>query len=174
MYLPRITGDERDIFERSKHDEGYPSFRISSGATATYFRPTSPTSSTSRSSSSSRCVPLTSQRLGLDLLGEPATRSFVQRAIDTGVATAAIDGRAGTVDDYLVFQAIYADRPTPDPTSSASDGSSSAASSRSGSTCAPAARIARPIDPRMSIAVFARPVLDPDRNVSPWRGTTRP
>ncbi len=165
MYLPRITGDERDAFERSKHAEGYPSFRISNRRNGqyvpagrheqhfpiVYFEP---------------FTPLTSKGLGLDLLSEADTRPFVQRAIDTGVATAAIDAGAASADEYLVFQAVYADKPKP--------GLDVVAERRQLVSGVVAVKVdarrllemSRPMNPSMSVAACARPALEPAKCVT--------
>ncbi len=164
MYLQRIASDERDAFEQAKHAEGYPSFRINNQRNGeylpadrhalhfpiVYFEP---------------FTPLTSKRLGLDLLSEAETRTFVQRAIDTGVATAAIDARAAATDEYLVFQAIYADKPKP--------GLDVVTERRQLVSGVVAVKVdtrrlldmSRTLNPNMSVAVCARPALDPDQCV---------
>ena len=165
MYLPRIASDERDAFERSKHAEGYPSFRINNQRGGEYvpadrheqhfpivfFEP---------------FTPLTSKRLGLDLLSEADTRTFVQQAIDTGVATASIDARTAAADEYLVFQAVYADKPKPGP-----DAVTERRQLVSGLVAVKVdahrlLAMSRPLNPNMSVAVCARPALDPGRCVA--------
>ncbi|MEO5697500.1 MAG: CHASE domain-containing protein, partial [Burkholderiaceae bacterium] len=165
MYLPRITGDERNAFERSKHGEGYPSFRISNRRNGEYvpadrheqhfpivfFEP---------------FTPLTSKRLGLDLLSEADTRTFVQRAIDTGLATAAIDAGVASADEYLVLQAVYADKPKP--------GLDAVIERRQLVSGVVAVKVdasrlletSRPMKSGMSVVVCARPALDPQSCVT--------
>lgn len=164
MYLPRITDDERDDFERAKHVEGYPSYRISNRHHGAYV-PAGRQTQHFPIVFFEPFTPLTARRLGLDLLSEPETQPFVQRAIDTGVATAAIDAHAATADEYLVFQAIYADKPKP--------GLDVVAERRQLVSGVVAVKVdarrllemPRPLNPTLSVAVCAHPALSPGQCV---------
>lgn len=165
MYLPYITDGERDYFEKSKHEEGYPTFGINalSGEEyvpakrhphyfpIVYFEP---------------FTPLTSRQLGLDLFGEPELRRYLQQAIDSAASTPALVTQTDQVDEYLLFKAVYADKPKPD--------TDVVAERRKLISGIVAIRVdARRlldadmrIDHRVSVAVYARPVLDPGRRVA--------
>ncbi len=165
MYLPRIASDEREAFERSKREEGYPSFRINNLRSGEYI-PVDRHEQHFPITFFEPFTPLTSRQLGLDLLSEPDTRAFVQRAIDSAVATAAIDARAISAGEYLVFKAVYADKPRP--------GSDAVTERRQLVSAVVAVKVdarrllqvARPINPRMSMTVCARSVLEPGRCIA--------
>lgn len=163
MYLPHIADDERDSFEKTQREEGYPTFSINTFRDGkyvpaerrpryfpiVYFEPFSP---------------LASQQLGLDLFEQAEMQAYLQQAIDSGVATAAIPAQAPQVDEYLVFRAIYADKPT---------ASLNAVAERrkliSGFVAikvnAQKLLSLDKIDHRVSVAVAARPILDPGKRV---------
>ena len=163
MYLPFIADDERDYFEAAQREEGYPTFSINTFKDGRYLpaerRPRyfpivylEPFS------------PLASQRLGLDLFQQPEMQAYLQYAIDSGAATAAIPNKATQVDEYLVFKAIYADKPKTN-----QDAVEQRKNLISGFVAinVDARKLLSldNIDHRVSVAVAARPTLDPDRQV---------
>jgi len=165
MYLPLIAGHERERFEQARQEEGYPSFRINALRGGEY-APAPPAEQHFPIVFFEPLAPLTSRRLGLDLYGEAAMRPFIQRAIDSGVATSAIPGQAGAIDHYLMFSAVYADRPQ-----AGLDVVKERRKLVSGLVAAKVdlrglLQTRRPIDPRVSVAVFARPLFDPSRRVA--------
>ncbi|MDO8931490.1 MAG: EAL domain-containing protein [Rhodocyclaceae bacterium] len=167
MYLPYIADDERDYFEKAKHEEGYPTFSINTLRDGRYvpaerrpyyfpilyFEPFSPSAS---------------QLLGLDLFGQPEMQAYLRHAIDSGVATAAIPTKATHADEYLVFKAIYADKPkaNPDPVGERRNLISGIVAIK---VDARKLLSLDRIDHKMSLAVAARPILDATKLVGLFR-----
>jgi diguanylate cyclase (GGDEF)-like protein/PAS domain S-box-containing protein len=107
IYLPLITHAERDYFEKTKHEEGYPTFSINSLRDGRYV-PAQRRPYYFPILYAEPFTPLASQQLGLDLFGEPETQPYIQKAIDSGVSTAAISTHVSHADEYLALKAVYA------------------------------------------------------------------
>ena len=107
IYLPLITHDERGYFEKSKHEEGYPTFSINSLRDGRYV-PAQQQPTYFPILYTEPFTPLASQQLGLDLFGAPETRPYIQQAIDSGASTAVISTQVSHADEYLALKAVYA------------------------------------------------------------------
>ncbi|MBU3988699.1 MAG: EAL domain-containing protein [Gammaproteobacteria bacterium] len=164
MYLPYIAADEREYFEKTKQEEGYPTFSINTIKDGSYV-PAERRPSYFPILYLEPFLPSAAQQLGLDLLGQPGTQAYLQRAVDTGLAMAAIPLKAAHANEYLVFKAIYADKPKPglDPVVERRKLISGiVAITVDAQQLLPLEKV----DHRTSIALAARPVLEPGKRVA--------
>lgn len=163
MYLPVITQDERMYFEKSKHDEGYPTFSINSLKGDQYV-PAQRQPFHFPILYVEPFTPLASQQLGLDLFGEPETRPYIQQAIDSAASTAALPTQSDHADEYLVFKAVYAAQAMPN-----LDEIHERRNLISGIVAikvdARQLLETRLLDNHISVKIYARPVLNPKKLV---------